>query len=122
VSTETVQIIVTEQGAEQAAQNIRGVGQASQQADQNVGGLNNALGQLKTALAAVGLGLGISQVLELSESYGIMVNKLRLTSSSVAELAAREEALFDIAQRTRQGLEGIAARSPPSTRSRRTLT
>ena len=61
-ATQTIRIVIQEQGSKQAATNIGGIGRAASASEK-------ALGLLKTALAAVGVVALIKQYVDLSNTY-----------------------------------------------------
>jgi tape measure domain-containing protein len=107
--SETVEVIFRESGSKQVSDGAKNIGTESEKAAAHVTTLNSAIGKLQTVLAAVGLAAGVKQVLDLSEAYELTINKLRLYSDSTQDLAAKEQALYDIALRTRQGFDDVAA-------------
>jgi tape measure domain-containing protein len=64
-------------------------------------------GLLQASLAGLGLAFGIKQLVNLSDTYQGMVNKLALVSETTAEFEAKQKAVYDIAQASRQPLEAI---------------
>lgn len=104
--SETVDIIVREQGAEQAAQNIEKVGEASDHAAHQVHELEQASEKLNTVLEALGLALTANKLIEYADTYTSLINKLQQVTSSTHELAHVEQELFEISQQTRAGFEG----------------
>lgn len=92
-TTQTIRIVVEERGSKQAAQNIRGIATAATAGDK-------ALGLLKTALAAVGVGVAIKQYVELSNTYQTLQNRIRLVTSSQQEQVAVTRELLDVSNQT----------------------
>lgn len=96
--TQTIRIVVSETGAKKTASSIRGIGKQATAADK-------ALGLLKTALAAVGVGVVVREYVRLSDAYQTLQNRLKIvTDSERARLAVTRE-LTDIATETYSSLE-----------------
>ena len=112
MAEEVIQITIREDGSAEVAPRIKAVGAAADEAADNLDKVEkqakkttDAMGFLKTALAAVGIGFGIHQLVEYTETYSGLITKLRQVSSSNAELISSEQALFDISQRTTTGFK-----------------
>lgn len=103
--SETVDIIIREQGAEQAASNIEHVGSASEHASHQVHELEAAGEKLHSVLEAIGLGLTAAKLIEYADSYTSLINKLQQVTSSQRELVEVERELFIISQHTRGSFE-----------------
>jgi lambda family phage tail tape measure protein len=93
MATQTIRIIVEERGSKQAAQGLHGIAREATAADK-------ALGLLKTALAAVGVGVAIKQYVELSNTYQTLQNRIRLVTSSQQEQIAVTRELLDVSNQT----------------------
>lgn len=63
---------------------------------------------IRRALAFVGAAALIRELGRLSEAYNVVENRLRAVTSSQQEATAASEALFEIANRTRQSYEATA--------------
>lgn len=105
MSQEVVDIIVREQGAEQAAHNIEHVGQSSEHASHQVHALNEASEKLNHVLEALGLALTAHKLIEYADTYTSLINKLQQVTQSNHELVDVEKELFEISQATRSGFE-----------------
>lgn len=103
--SETVDIIVREQGAEQAAHNIEHVGEASDHAAHQVHELEEAGEKLNHVLEALGLALTANKLIEYADTYTMLINKLQQVTGSQHELVEVEKELFEISQQTRAGFE-----------------
>lgn len=67
----------------------------------------NKLGTaIKAAFAFVGVGLGARELIQLSDTYTNLQNRLRVVTNSTTELEKATKDLFDIAQDTRSSFEG----------------
>lgn len=93
MATQTIRIVIQEQGSKQAAQNIGGIGRAAQ-------GSVGSLGLLKTALAAVGVGALVKQYVDLSNTYQTLQNRIKLVTSTQQEQIAVTRELLDISNST----------------------
>lgn len=93
MATQTIRIVIQEQGSKQAAANISGIGRAAT-------GSEKALGLLKTALAAVGVGALVKQYVDLSNTYQTLQNRIRLVTSSQQEQVAVTRELLDVSNST----------------------
>lgn len=60
------------------------------------------------ALAALGVGISVKQVLDLSQAYANVENKLKTVTKSQEDLATTTRLLFDVANSTRQSFEATA--------------
>lgn len=108
MSQETVDIVVSEHGSEQAAQNVEKFGNASEHADHQIEHLQHASEQLSTVLEALGLALTASKVIDYADSYTGVINKLAQVSHSSHELVEVEKELYEIAEATRMSFSGTA--------------
>lgn len=86
--------------------------------------LNSVLGpmrMMRDMLLAIGVGLGIRQIIEAADSWKLLEGRLKLVTSSAAELAAVQTSLFASAQRTRSGFEATVELYARLARSSKTL-
>lgn len=98
MTTERVQIEVTDTGTRVVARNISDIGDKSAQSARSVDLLKNAL---KTAFT----GLYIQQLIQTVDTYTTLINRLKLVTSSTANLVEINNRLFDIAGKTRSSYE-----------------
>jgi tape measure domain-containing protein len=69
----------------------------------------DALAQSGSKLAGIlGVAFGVKEVIEASQEYTRLTNRLSLVTTSSEQLAAAQQQLFDIAQRTRAPLAATA--------------
>lgn len=101
MSTERIDIQITETGARRVKKSIEDIGSGAS-------GTERALTLLKRALGALGLAAGIRSLLQTADAFTTMQNQIRLVTNSTAELAVVTDELFAISQRTRGSLEGTA--------------
>lgn len=108
MATERIDIVVTKTGDKEAAQGIADIGTQAEKSAKQVDVVSSSLGFLKSALGALGIGLTVNYIKQLTDSYSGMISRLKLVSTSQAELVKTEQALFDISQRTRGSFEASA--------------
>jgi tape measure domain-containing protein len=82
---------VIEKSAESASHAIEGMGE-----------------KVKEAAAIIGLGLGAEKIIEISDGYTQLQNKLKLVTNSNYELKTAMQSVFDIAQSSRTSVESAA--------------
>jgi len=99
--TETINIVVTTRGARVAQAGIRGIGRSSRVATVAV----RALG---AALATIGVGLGVRELLRLSDAATQVGNRIRTVTSSTEVFISVQDRLFDVASRTGQSIESTS--------------
>lgn len=97
-TTQTIRIVIEERGSKQAATNIRGMASAASAGEK-------ALGLLKTALAAVGVGVAVREYIQLSNTYQTLQNRIKLVTSSQQEQVAVTRELLDISNQTYTSLQ-----------------
>lgn len=68
-------------------------------------GMSRAADMAKTALAGIGMGLGLSQIIQMSDAFTKFTAQLRLASVSAREYAAAYEDVKRIATTSQQGLQ-----------------
>ena len=68
-----------------------------------------ALGSMRTALAGVGLALGVREVIQYADGWTLANNRLRLVTDSAGDLVAIQSRLFDVSQQTRSSFEATVA-------------
>ncbi len=98
MATEQLIIIVRASGTGQAASGIRRVGRSAQTA-------NRAVLGLKSALLALGVGLGVRELRETIDSFINIENRIRLTTKSTEEFTGAFNGLFQVARETRAPIE-----------------
>jgi hypothetical protein len=59
---------------------------------------------MKTALAGIGIGAGLAEIIKMADEYAKFTAQLRLASTSVADYAASYEAVKRIAKTSQQDL------------------
>lgn len=109
MSTENVDIVITDTGADKAKADLHGVGDASEHAAEQVDKLTESGNLLKEMLAGLGLALSIEKLIEISDGFTNLQNSLKLVSKNTEELEATQEKLLHVANDTRQSMEGTAA-------------
>jgi len=101
MASERLDIRVSETGARVVKKNIADIGVASQ-------ATSSALGLLRNALLTVGAALSVRQLAAYADQYTQVINRLKLATSSTAELARVESRLFAVSQETRTSLSANA--------------
>jgi tape measure domain-containing protein len=101
MTTERIDIIVSERGSRTVKRNIEDIGGSARAA---AGGVQF----LQRALLSLGVGLGVAQLIRMADTYTLITNRLRLVTTGTANLARVNEELFQSAQRTRSSYEATA--------------
>lgn len=109
MSSETLEIRVTDTGTREVERNLDDIGKGAEGAQKKVDMLGGALGMLKNLIAAAGIGFGIQQLIQYGEAYQKIIAQIRGVITNTNQLAATEQKLFDIAQQTRQSFEGTVS-------------
>ena len=94
MTTERIDIIVSERGSRVVKRNIDGVGKSGMTAARGIRFLTRALATIGGALAA-------RELIRQADSYTLLINRLKLVTSSTEELAEVNERLFQTARATR---------------------
>lgn len=66
--------------------------------------INAAANAMKTALAGIGIGAGLAEIIKMADEYAKFTAQLRLASTSVADYAASYDAVKRIAKTSQQDL------------------
>lgn len=98
MTTERIDIIVSERGSRVVKRNIEGIGGGAM-------GAARGVQFLMRALAGLGAALGARELLRQADTYTLLTNRLKLVTSSAENLAAVNERLFRTAQDTRTSYE-----------------
>lgn len=101
MSTENVDIVVNEKGAQQASQNIRTIGGAADSAAAQLNLMQGALNSLRNVMGLVGFAVTAKEILDTADSHARLVNQIKQTVSSSEELAEVYQKLFQMSQDTR---------------------
>jgi lambda family phage tail tape measure protein len=99
MATERIQIIVSENGSRTVVRNIQDIGTAA-------GNSASALDLLKNALVGLGIAATIRELIELADAFTNIQNRIRIVTDGVQQLTVVNQALYDIANKTRQSYEG----------------
>lgn len=101
----TLAIKISTDGANRANNDLRSVERASKQTEKAVDSLSITINALKR-LMALGIGVqGISSLIQMADKMKSLNAQVKFVTSSIAELNAVQEELFQISQRTRSSLE-----------------
>jgi len=88
--------------------NTRGVRNLNRELERTRGKANEVASALRSVAAGVSAGLVVREFAQLSDQLTNAQNRLRLVTGSSQELAATQEALLGIAERTRSSFGGTA--------------
>lgn len=98
---ERLDIVVTDNGTTRVVKrNLEDIGKEARQAGFHVRALSSVLGVL-------GVGLGVSKLIEYSNAWQSIINKLDLVTKSNRELLAVNEALYQVSKRSRTSYEDV---------------
>ena len=98
MTTERIDIIVSERGSRVVKRNLEDIGGSARSAA-------TGLGFLKRALAGLGTAVLLRELQQMADTYTLITNRLRLVTTGAANLAAINDRLFASAQRTRTSYE-----------------
>lgn len=101
MATERVNIIITENGSRTVRRNIDGIAASAVSAER-------ALFTLQRVLTGLGVGVLVRELVNLTNSYTNLQNRLRTVTTSTGELKAVTEELFALSNRTRASYETSA--------------
>lgn len=101
----TLAIKVTTNGAKQASTDLGNLDKSAQKAEKSTQDLTNCLSRLARIVELSGVGLGIKQLLDLTDKMQSMANQVRFTTKTVEEFNVVQRQLFELAQNTRSSLE-----------------
>ena len=99
--TERITVLINEKGAREVRRRIDEIGEASNRATRGIFLFQRAL----YVLGAAGLVRGLTRQLDVLTNFE---NRLRLTASSAADAERTQQALFDVARRSRTEFESVA--------------
>lgn len=100
MTTETLDVRVTENGSRVVRRNIEEIGQTAIKAESGVDFLKRALGALSAFLA-------INKVRQWADAWSTAAGQIRVATKNTAEAVAVQDELFKSAQRTRQPFEDM---------------
>ena len=98
MTTERIDIIVSERGSRVVKRNIKGIGGGAM-------GAARGVRFLMSALAGLGAAFGAREILRQADTYTLLTNRLKLVTSSAENLSRINEELYQSAQRTRTSYE-----------------
>lgn len=102
MTTERIDIIVSERGSRVVKRNLEDLGSSAR-------GAASGVQFLQRALATLGIGLGIAQLIRLADTYTLILNRLRLVTSGTSNLTRVNDELFESARRTRSSYEATVS-------------
>ena len=101
-----------EQGMDRAARSVSRTAAVANASSREVLTLQNSFRSLASVAASVAgplaAALSVKGVYDMTEAYGTLTNRLKLVTSSSAELSAAQAAVFNIAQASAQPLASTA--------------
>lgn len=100
MTTESIQIVITEDGSRNVTVNISGIGNAANKSAGQVDLLNKAVGGLAGVLA-------IDEIIKYADAWNSAAGLISVATSSAAEATAVQEKLFQAAQDTRQSYDSL---------------
>jgi len=98
MTTERIDIIVSERGSRVVRRNINDIGGGAM-------GAARGVRFLMTALAGLGAAFGAREILRQADTYTLLTNRLKLVTSSAENLSRINEELYQSAQRARTSYE-----------------
>ena len=101
MSTERIDIVVSENGSRTVKRNLDDLGRSGSQA---AGGVN----LLQKALIGLSVGVGLTFLVRQADAYTNLLNRLKLVTTSSENLRVVNDALFASANRTRSAYEATA--------------
>lgn len=101
MAQERIDIVVSENGSRVVKRNIEDIGTSAKKA-------GSGIDQLQRLLGGLASGAAIQQLVRTADAYTTIGNSLRQVTSSAEQLAAVQQELFDISQRTRSSFESNA--------------
>lgn len=101
MSTERIDIVVSERGSRTVKRNLDEIGQSGIKAGSGVQ-------LLQRALAGLAVGSALTFLQRQADLYTNIQNRLKLVTSGTEELSAVTQKLFDVSNRTRQSYESTA--------------
>lgn len=98
MTTENVSIIVSETGTRTVVRNMQDLASSADSA-------TTSINLLQTALKYIGVAALVKEFVDLNDTYINMSNRLQLVTTSAQNLAAVQQALFQVAEQTRTSYE-----------------
>ena len=101
MTTERINIVVTDRGTRRVKRNLTGIGQAGRLSAGAITGLNKAL-------TVLGSGIVLTGLVRMLDTFTNFKNRIRNVTSSNSELNTVMNELLNISNRTRSSFEGTA--------------
>lgn len=99
MATERIDIVVSERGSRVVRRNLEDIGRSAS-------GSEGAVNLLRRALGLIGAGAAVQQLVQLTDTFTNLQNRIRTVTDTNGELALVTDELFKIANRTRASFEG----------------
>lgn len=103
--TATLALRIDASQAASAATALNRFEQSSKNAETSANRLANVTTSLRNIFAGLSAAVAVRNFVQLADTYSNINSRLKLVTQSAGEYVATQEALFDISQRTRVGLE-----------------
>lgn len=100
----TLGIKVTTQGVDNARRDLGGLEQQGRRTEEATHRMAGAFGTLKTAIAALGVGVAVREFVQAADQMSLLNARLKLSTASVQEFSAAQRQLFALAQQNSVGL------------------
>lgn len=104
-NTATLALRIDASQASSAATALNRFEQSSKNAETSANRLTSAATSLRNIFAGLSAAVAVRNFVQLADTYSNINSRLKLVTQSAGEYVATQEALFDISQRTRVGLE-----------------
>lgn len=100
MSSQSINISITENGARRVSEGIAGIGEAAS-------GSEHLLSLLKETLGVLGLAATIHELIETADEFTNLQNKIRLVTDGQEQLAVVTDRLLEVANHTRSEFESV---------------
>lgn len=91
------------------AEKMDALGQHAHEAAGHANELKEGLSQMAELFAVIGVGLGVGELIKVSDAYSLMSDKIRAVSTDQEAFNHTMEALEEVANNARQSTEGVAS-------------
>lgn len=108
MSTENIDIIVSEKGSAQAAAGIAGVGNAAEKSGQQADVFAQVMNTVKTVLGGLTVLKLVQEYKEMADTFTGLQNRLKLVTTNGADLAATQAKLLQVSNDTRSSFEATS--------------
>jgi tape measure domain-containing protein len=123
MTTEPIEVVVTERGARGVEEAINRIAKGAESAAPAVDKLdteikktgetgksvNGIMGSLKATLVGIAVGIGVKGIMAMADSYNVMAAQVRRVTADANEFKAVNTALYDVARQTGSGIQDVTA-------------